>query len=72
MPKIPRGKSGPDIVRFLKKQGWAVAREGGRHTVLTKDDKIVTVPRHGVIKTGTLASILRVADIDVQTAADGL
>ena len=59
MPKVPRDVSHDRMVRFLVRHGWAVAREGGRHTVVGRGSMHVAVPRHSVLKTGTVAAILK-------------
>jgi predicted RNA binding protein YcfA (HicA-like mRNA interferase family) len=63
MAKLPRDLSHRDLVRLLVRDGWSMAREGGRHTILSKGDREVAVPRHDVLKTGTVAAILREAGI---------
>lgn len=59
MPKLPRDVSHDRLIRFLGRHGWTVAREGARHTIVAKPGIEVAVPRHGVLKTGTTAAILR-------------
>ncbi len=39
--------SGKDIVKQLKKQGWALDRINGSHHIMVKGSKTVTVPVHG-------------------------
>lgn len=70
MPKVPRDVSPQRMLRFLQKRGWRVSREGGRHTVLSKDSTQVAIPRHGPLKTGTVAAILKQCDIDSQESGD--
>lgn len=72
MPKVPRDRSHRDVVRFLTRRGWTLAREGARHTILTKADAIVAVPRHERIKTGTLRAILDEAGLSVEEAVEDL
>ncbi|GEM_PF-3697269 len=64
MPKLPRGVSHDRLLRFLRHHGWSVVREGARHTVVGKDGTQVSVPRHARLRTGTVAAILRQAEID--------
>lgn len=59
MPKLPRDVSHTRLLRFLRRHGWRVAREGSRHTIVTDGNEHVAVPRHHVLKTGTIAAILR-------------
>jgi predicted RNA binding protein YcfA (HicA-like mRNA interferase family) len=56
------------MVRFLKKQGFMVARVRGSHHFLQRGDQRTSVPVHGNrnLKIGTLRSILR--DIDMSPA----
>lgn len=71
MPKVPRDVSHDALVRFLQRRGWVV--EGGtRHTVLSNGLVEVAVPRHGKLKTGTVAKILKEAGIAVGEAAEEL
>jgi len=60
-----RRPSGKDMVRFLKRQGFVLARIRGSHHFLKKDNQRTSVPVHGnrPLKTGTLRSILR--DINI-------
>jgi predicted RNA binding protein YcfA (HicA-like mRNA interferase family) len=62
MPKLPRDVSHDRLVRFLRKRGWAVVG-GSRHTVLERGGIQLTVPRHGKLKTGTVAVILKQAGV---------
>lgn len=62
MPKVPRGVSHNQMVRFLKKRGWKI-RPGGKHTILAKDGEHVSVPRHDNLPTGTVKGILDAAGI---------
>lgn len=68
MPKVPRDVSHDRLVRFLARHGWPVVREGARHTIVGRAGVHVAVPRHGPLKTGTLAAILR--ETGPWTAAD--
>ncbi len=51
------------IMRILKNNGFIVAREGGRHTVLEKQgtgNYLVTfVPRHNEISIGVVQEIIK-------------
>ncbi|HEY8414386.1 MAG TPA: type II toxin-antitoxin system HicA family toxin [Thermaerobacter sp.] len=33
-----------EIIRYLQKEGWTL-RQGGKHYVLTKGDKVLTLPK---------------------------
>ena len=50
------------IVRALKKAGFTILREG-KHTLMTDGRNLTIIPRHRVIKTRTLKSILEGAEI---------
>lgn len=68
MPKVPRDVSHDSLVRLLGRHGWRVAREGGRHTILARAGEHLSVPRHSVLKTGTVAKILKQAGIPIGRA----
>lgn len=53
------------VVRALKCAGFYVVREGN-HISMTDDKHIVIVPRHHVIKPGTLKQILDAAEISIE------
>lgn len=55
--------SARDVLRALKRAGFAVVRQGGSHIHLWHEDKhvLVTVPNHPELAKGTLLSILRQA-----------
>jgi predicted RNA binding protein YcfA (HicA-like mRNA interferase family) len=59
MSKVPHLK--PErVIRALKRAGFEI-REGAKHTVVVKDDQIITmVPRGSkVLKKGTLSGIIK-------------
>jgi predicted RNA binding protein YcfA (HicA-like mRNA interferase family) len=64
-PKLPRDVLPQDLIRFLKKRGWVIDREGGRHTIMSRGpaDTEISIPRHGPLKTGTLSAILKQAGV---------
>lgn len=64
MPKLPR-VSGAEVVRVLERLGFGVVRQRGRHIVLRRASGGCVVPNHRELKTGTLAGILKQADISV-------
>ena len=58
------------VVRALESVGFSYERTKGSHAVYrSQDGRVVVVPQHGVVKRGTLASILRQAGL---TAAEFL
>jgi len=62
MPKLPR-ISGPAIVRVLERLGFENIRQSGSHVVMRRGSKGCVVPMHNEVKVGTLAGVLRQADI---------
>lgn len=65
MSKMPR-VTGKEMIRFLRQQGFELRRVSGSHHIFVKESLHVPVPvhGHGVLKTGTLRSILRLAAMD--------
>ncbi len=64
MPKIS-GVSHADAVRVLKKLGYRIVREG-KHTVMTRNGRILTIPRHRTINAYTMGGIVKDADLTPQ------
>jgi predicted RNA binding protein YcfA (HicA-like mRNA interferase family) len=62
MPKLPI-LSGAEVVRALVRLGFEQARQRGSHVVMRKGSVGTVVPLHKEVKTGTLAGILRQAQI---------
>ena len=65
----PKRVSGRDLVRALERLGWQVERVKGSHHIMRHPDMARTtlsVPVHGnqTLPIGTLASILRDAQVD--------
>ena len=59
--------SGRNLIKFLRKQGFAVIRSKGSHHFLRHSDgRVTTVPTHAneSIGTGLLLKILKDCDID--------
>lgn len=58
--------SGAELVSALGKLGWVVVRQRGSHVRLRHPDHAVplVVPMHRELKRGTLAGVLRDADMD--------
>ena len=65
MPKLPR-VSGSAIVRALTRLGFEKVRQTGSHLVMRRGSKGCVVPMHGEVKTGTLAGVLRQADVSAE------
>jgi predicted RNA binding protein YcfA (HicA-like mRNA interferase family) len=58
--------SGDECVRLLAKFGYAVIRQKGSHVRLVCTGRApVTVPLHSELARGTLRSILRTTELDV-------
>ena len=70
MPKLPR-ISGAAAVRTLERLGFEKVRQSGSHVIMRRGSKGCVVPLHSEVKVGTLAGILRQADVspDEFTAA---
>lgn len=65
--------SGDECVRILAKFGYAAIRQKGSHVRLVCSGRVpVTVPLHSELARGTLRSILRTADIDVDAFVSAL
>ncbi len=62
MPKLPI-LSGAEVVRALVRLGFEQTRQRGSHVVMRKGSVGTVVPLHREVKTGTLAGILRQAQI---------
>jgi predicted RNA binding protein YcfA (HicA-like mRNA interferase family) len=57
--------SGERLIKALRKDGWEVVRQRGSHVRLKKAGRrhALVVPLHKEIRRGTLAGILRDADL---------
>ena len=64
MPKIP-GVNHLDAVRALEKAGFSIVRQG-KHIVMSKGARILTIPRHNPINAFTLGGIVRDAGLTVE------
>ncbi|MGP1680351.1 MAG: type II toxin-antitoxin system HicA family toxin [Burkholderiales bacterium] len=62
MPKLPR-TSGAAIVKALERLGFVKIRQSGSHVIMRRGAKGCVVPMHREVKVGTLAGILRQADV---------
>ncbi|MDP2831743.1 MAG: type II toxin-antitoxin system HicA family toxin [Pseudomonadota bacterium] len=62
MPKLPR-TSGAAIIRALERLEFLKVRQSGSHVVMRRGPQGCVVPLHGEVKVGTLAGILRQADV---------
>lgn len=62
MPKLPR-ISGAEAQRALERLGFVKLRQSGSHVIMRRETKGCVVPMHAELKVGTLAGILRQADV---------
>lgn len=62
MGKLPV-LSGTELIRALKKEGFAVVRQKGSHVSLQKGHLRTVVPLHEELAKGTLLAILRQCDL---------
>ena len=65
MPKLPV-LSGREIERILEQLGFLQARQRGSHVVMRRGTQGCVVPLHKEVKTGTLAGILRQAQVSAE------
>jgi len=69
--KLPRGISGVELAKLLKKYGYEITRQTGSHIQLTttaKGEHHITIPAHKNLKIGTLSGIL--SDIAIHFKVD--
>ena len=62
MPKLPH-VSGAEVVRTLRRLGFEQIRQSGSHIIMRRESKSCVVPLHAEIKVGTLAGVLRQAEV---------
>ena len=62
MPKLPR-ISGAATVRIPERLGFVKARQQGSHVIMRRGAKGCVVPMHAELKVGTLAGVLRQAEV---------
>ncbi len=71
MPKLPY-LSGREVIRALERLGFAAVRQNGSHVVMRSGSRGCVVPLHKTVKMGTLAGLLRQAQLDVREFLDRL
>jgi predicted RNA binding protein YcfA (HicA-like mRNA interferase family) len=71
MPKLP-SLSGADVIRALERLGFERAAQKGSHVKLRRLDISCVVPLHREVKRGTLAGILRQAQLAPEEFIRGL
>ena len=62
MPKLPH-VSGQQVLRALERLGFQMVRQSGSHVVVKRESKGCVVPMHSDVKIGTLAGVLRQAEV---------
>lgn len=62
MPKLPR-ISGAEALKALQKLGFEKVRQSGSHVIARRGSKGCVIPMHAELKVGTLAGLLRQADV---------
>lgn len=55
--------SGADLVKALERLGFQKMRQRGSHVVMRRGSAGTVVPLHREVKTGTLAGVLRQAQV---------
>jgi predicted RNA binding protein YcfA (HicA-like mRNA interferase family) len=67
MTKLPADLSGQDLIKALKRVGFAIQRQRGSHIILRRESPParVVVPNHKTIRMGTLRTILHEANLTV-------
>lgn len=71
MPKLPH-VSGQEISRALERLGFQKVRQSGSHVVMKRESKGCVVPMHAEVKVGTLAGVLRQAEVSPDEFIDAL
>lgn len=59
-------------MKALERIGFEKVRQTGSHMRMVRGSRKVTVPAHGTIAPGTLKSILRQAQVELQVLLDVL
>lgn len=62
MPKLPH-LSGAEIQRAFEKLGFNKIRQNGSHVIMKRESRGCVIPMHKEVKIGTLAGILRQAEV---------
>ena len=71
MPKLPR-TSGAAIVKALERLGFVKVRQSGSHVIMRRGPKGCVVPMHDEVRVGTLAGLLRQAELSADEFMNGL
>ena len=62
MPKLPH-VSGAEALKAFQRLGFEKVRQRGSHVVIRRGSDGCVIPMHSEIKIGTLAGLLRQADV---------
>ena len=65
MPKLPH-VSGAAAIRALEILGFLKVRQSGSHVIMRRGSSGCVVPLHSEIKVGTLAGLLRQANVSTE------
>ena len=65
MPKLPH-VSGAEALRAFQRLGFEKVRQRGSHVVVKRGSLGCVIPMHSEIKIGTLAGLLRQADVSAE------
>ncbi|MBK8115263.1 MAG: type II toxin-antitoxin system HicA family toxin [Candidatus Accumulibacter sp.] len=71
MPKLPH-VSGASVIRALERLGFEKVRQSGSHVIMRRGPKGCVVPLHSEVKVGTLAGVLRQADVSAEELISAL
>jgi len=71
MPKLPR-VSGAEALKALQRLGFEKVRQSGSHVVVRNGSKGCVIPMHKELKIGTLAGLLRQADVSPEQFIENL
>lgn len=64
MPKLPR-ISGAEALKAMQRLGFEKVRQSGSHVVVRRGSRGCVIPMHAELKVGTLAGLLRQAEVSV-------
>jgi predicted RNA binding protein YcfA (HicA-like mRNA interferase family) len=62
MPKLPQ-VSGAEIQRALERLGFQKVRQSGSQVIMKRESRGCVIPMHSEVKVGTLAGLLRQAEV---------
>ena len=71
MPKLPR-VSAQQALRARERPDFQKVRQSGSHVVMKRESKGCVVPMHAEVKVGTLAGVLRQAEVSPDEFIDAL